>query len=149
MNVAEATLESASPPRKRPTSALAKSSRRPVMPPLFIRSPASRKNGIASSNRLSTPPTTCCGIAISGMSPSQAIVAAPASIRLNATGSASSRQTTRIAVRKSARPSELRRCRASEDALAFVDGLRREWSPSSRASRTITTMSTPPAGSAA
>src|SRR5690625_5109381 len=57
--VAESTLLRASPPRKRPRIALAKSSRRCVMPPSPIRLPARRKQGIASRLKESRPLKIC------------------------------------------------------------------------------------------
>ena len=45
----------ARPPRRCPISAWLNSTRRVVMPPLFIISPASMKNGIAIRGKLSMP----------------------------------------------------------------------------------------------
>ena len=57
------------PPRMWPTSARAKPTSRSVMPPVFIRSPASTKSGSARSRNESMPPITRWGTTISGMSP--------------------------------------------------------------------------------
>ena len=57
------------PPRMCPTSARAKPTSRSVMPPVFMRSPASTKSGIASSRNESMPPIMRWGTTISGSSP--------------------------------------------------------------------------------
>ena len=55
IKVAEATLVMAKPPRKRPKTALQKPSKRSVMPPCDMSSPASKNKGIASNKKLSSP----------------------------------------------------------------------------------------------
>ena len=49
------TFTWASPPRRCPINAWENCTRRMVIPPLFISSPASMKNGIAISGKLSMP----------------------------------------------------------------------------------------------
>ena len=102
MNVADATLLIASPPRNRPRIAFVNASRRSVIPPAVIRSPASRKKGMARSSRLSTPEITCCGTIIRLIPPTHMIAMTAAAIRLNATGTASSIRTATATSRISA-----------------------------------------------
>jgi len=60
------TLASPSPPRICPTSALEKRVIWSVMPPAFIRLPASTKPGIHSNTNTSMPAYIFCGITTSG-----------------------------------------------------------------------------------
>ena len=54
-NIEDKMFTCARPPRRCPIIACANSTKRAVMPPLFINSPASIKNGIAISGKLSIP----------------------------------------------------------------------------------------------
>ena len=54
-SIEAAMLVSPSPPRIQPTSALAKRMMRPVIPPRFIRLPASTNPGMLSSTNTSMP----------------------------------------------------------------------------------------------
>ena len=54
-NVEARIFTSDNPPRTKPTSTLAKATRRRDMPPSAIRAPASTKKGMASSENLFTP----------------------------------------------------------------------------------------------
>ena len=57
------------PPRMWPTSARANPTSRSVMPPVFMRSPASTNSGMASRRNESIPAIARCGTTIIGMSP--------------------------------------------------------------------------------
>ena len=59
------------PPRMCPTSARAKPTSRSVMPPVFIRSPASTNSGSASSRKESIPPIMRWGTTIRGSWPTR------------------------------------------------------------------------------
>jgi len=54
-SIDDSTFTCASPPRRCPISAWLNSTSRSVIPPRFINSPASMKNGIAISGKLSIP----------------------------------------------------------------------------------------------
>ena len=68
--ISATTTTWASPPRIWPTRVSEKFTRRRVMPPLFMNSPASMKNGIAISSKEFTPTNMRCGKTTSGTDPS-------------------------------------------------------------------------------
>ena len=84
-----ATLTCPSPPRKWPNSALAKSTRRVVMPAAFMIAAAMMKNGMASSvNEFSAEPMFC-GIVTSIRSPCAENAAKVPSTKAKAMGTSS------------------------------------------------------------
>ena len=78
------TLACASPPRNRPRKNISRSMIRWVSPALFISSPTSTKNGMASSSNESTPPTIVFASTVAAPSPVTAsVTSAEAAIAMN------------------------------------------------------------------
>ena len=59
--ISATTVTCASPPRRCPTMAMARSTRRREIPPVSIKAPARMNKGIASKTKLSAPAMSRCG----------------------------------------------------------------------------------------
>ena len=90
------TLAWARPPRMGPTSARAKSKRRSVIPPSFIRRPVSMKNGIEISTKESTPVTMRCAIPTNGKGEKKQTAMKTATPSPTATGTLATARTTKL-----------------------------------------------------
>lgn len=103
-NIQLRMLAWASPPVMRATNNSEKSSRRRVMPDVFINSPASTKNGTAMSGKTSIPVNIRCATTWSGICCQATIAATLATPSETAIGTPTMRQNTKLTAMISSTP---------------------------------------------